>query len=698
MFVMVLAIATSATALKYADDAPNFAGCPGSASVFWELEEDGCMPTTNMGVDPWYYDPDLVITPTFGSRHWDDPTDGSGWGGSYDADPWTWSNGIYTVLAEDSFNQPVPERGEDIYLRQYFQIVHTMVPGLPESDYKWPIGLGLELWDLVTTYEPDGWTGCPTGYETWPAGEAYGYLDGYEQFPPDVHYEIPGAPGWFKSIWIYDFSEDGTVYSSATEAEFPELFEATHTACIIGMDFDPDTGETFQIEELTLDFIWFSMPDRSDIPTSICFRPGATRPPLEYSTVDMPIYEPMDIQVIGPPAINGPCAMGPLSGEVLVHLAWQPNYMVGEVETDYTTFNVTVVLDPDPNSEASGNTEFDVTHINNVAVAGLPETVFDDANQNATLTFTQADFTVDQSVTLAALQDTSIEGNTTRSIVFTVTIDVDDPNFGSDPCQPVTMTKRILIVDNDLPQVSGNPYEFPNLSENNPDDPCLLEVRLSHKPANGATVYVYVTVEGASAITIDPNFVQTKPLYGEPNRLTFIATDWMDPCVATRTSSWHKPQTIRVYADDDKILTGEGVRYPEGEIVFTPFSEDVRYLVETLNPDGTTVVQDPCVTGTETSDGIGAPTSIDVIVEDNECGARGLNPADISGGGEEGDEPDCNVGLADIAVMFSEWRMCTYPYDGVIWGQGLTAKSWDECNPLWVWEELAEGEEEEEEE
>jgi hypothetical protein len=194
---------------------------------------------------------------------------------------------------------------------------------------------------------------------------------------------------------------------------------------------------------------------------------------------------------------------------------------------------------------------------------------------------------------------------------------------------------------------------------------------------------VYVDVTGASAITIDPNFVQIKPLYGEPNRLTFIATDGMDPCVATMTSSWHKPQTIRVYADDNDNLGGYGVRYPEGEITFTPFSEDVRYLIESLNPDGTTVVQDPCITGTETSDGIGIVTTLDVTVEDNDCGARGYDPADISGGGEEGNEPDCIVGLADVAQLIKEWGMCTEPFDGVIWGQGLTAKSWDECLPWW---------------
>ena len=132
MFVMVLVIATSATALKYVDDAPDFAGCPGSASVFWEFVNEGCMPTSDSADPPYYYDPDPAITPTFGSRHWDDPTNDAGWGGSYGGALWTYSNGIYTVLSEDSLNQSIPERSEQPYLRQYFQIVHTEVPDLPE--------------------------------------------------------------------------------------------------------------------------------------------------------------------------------------------------------------------------------------------------------------------------------------------------------------------------------------------------------------------------------------------------------------------------------------------------------------------------------------------------------------------------------------------------------------------------------------
>jgi hypothetical protein len=703
MFVMVLVIATSATALKYVDDAPDFAGCTGSASVFWEFEEDGCMPTSNAADPPYYYDPDPAITPTFGSRHWDDPSTGSGWGGSYGSAAWTWSGGIYTILAEDAFTQSVPERSEQPYLRQYFQVVHTMVPDLEQpdfqngapipgtGDYRWPIGLGLELWDMsADEYSPDGWTGCPVGYENL---DGDGYRGGYENVPPDIHYALGG--GWFKSIWVHDFSEDGTVYTSATEEEFEALFEATHTACIIGMDFDPLLGEIFQIEEASLDFIWFTNPDRTDIPSTICYRPGQKAPPIVYSTTDLPIYEPMDIQVEGPPAINGPAPMGPVSGQINLQLAWRPSHMVGDVETDYTEFEVTVVFDPEPNSLVSGNAEFDVTEINGVpVVVGYEDDI--DPNQHVTLTFTEADFIGGvfdpcdiQSITVEAKQDTDIEGNETRTSNLTVTIDVDDPNFGSDPCKPVSVDKRLVVVDNDTPFIAATPFEFDLAEKDAPNTSCF-DVRLSHLPADGATVYVYVDLSAPDPVVIDPNFEQYPPetKLNEPNRLTFTATNWEDPDPCTMTSGWHMGQTICLSVNDDDELQAEEARWYEGEITLTPFSKgDMRYLVETLNPDGTSVVQDPCVVGVEISDGVGVATTLDIKVEDNDCGARGYNPADIAGGGEEGDEPDCIVGLADIFGMINQWTLCTYPYDGSDPAQ-YKAKTWDECNPLWTWMEL----------
>ncbi len=71
---------------------------------------------------------------------------------------------------------------------------------------------------------------------------------------------------------------------------------------------------------------------------------------------------------------------------------------------------------------------------------------------------------------------------------------------------------------------------------------------------------------------------------------------------------------------------------------------------------------------------------VEVIVEDDDCGAKGYGIADVN--------EDCVVNLADFAVFFGQWLFCTDPYDDpeyLVWGA---------CDASW---NLAEAEEEEEE-
>ncbi|UCD30513.1 MAG: hypothetical protein JSV03_08610, partial [Planctomycetota bacterium] len=176
MIATVLTIAGRALALKYPDIAPDFICCDNSGWVIWEFLDDWCLPTSEDFDPPYGYYPEAAVDPpTFGSRHWDDPFDDSGWGGSYGEGAWTYTtsdyNGAYTINAEDSFAQPIPLRGDKQYLRQYFQVVHTMPPGVTEEDYYWPIGIGLEIWDM-SVFQENGWTGCPVGYEGL-AGDGY---------------------------------------------------------------------------------------------------------------------------------------------------------------------------------------------------------------------------------------------------------------------------------------------------------------------------------------------------------------------------------------------------------------------------------------------------------------------------------------------------------------------------------------------
>jgi hypothetical protein len=217
MIVIVLVIASPAVALIYPPHSPGFGCCGGSGQVIWEFLEEGCMPTN------YIFDYGPADDLTFGTRYDD--------GGP--VPEWVWSDGAYTVNDEDSLNQPVPDSGGKQYMRMYFEVVHTLV----ESEDPSLIGLGLELWDM------GDWEGCP-GSSDGSGGE---YINGYEFPEATVVFDIGG--GWFQSVWVADFSEDGSVYMPGFEGyEFPDLYEATHTTAIIGMSDFGATG--FDIEEV----------------------------------------------------------------------------------------------------------------------------------------------------------------------------------------------------------------------------------------------------------------------------------------------------------------------------------------------------------------------------------------------------------------------------------------------------------------
>jgi hypothetical protein len=699
MFIVMLAMAAPALALHYADDAPDFAGCEGSASVLWEFLTDTCQPSSDEADPPYYYDPVPVVTPSFGGRHWDDPTDDSGWGGSYEAAPWEYGpgpygKGVYTVLAEDSFNQTIPERLDKRYLRQYFQVVHTMVPGLSDEDYRWPIGLGLEVWDMTVQGPGETeWTGCPAGVQQ--PGDP-GYRGGAQGGPGNpyeltLHYSL-GKDGsgteWFKTVWVNDFYQvnwpkPDTPDCKTEGAAEVELSEVTHTACIIGMDLDPDAGQTFQIEEITLDFIWFDDPCGLDIPTDACWRLTDT-PAVRIDTEDIPVYEPQDVDTYGPPPT------GPVTGNLLVSLNWEPGQNIGDPD-----FNAVVILDPNKGTFGGGaHEDFLIYPFNDEAEATEDDGVklyFDDAN-----------WSDPQRVVVEARQDTDKEGITSYPIEVTVSIDIADPCFND------VMGRSIIVVDNDIPFVSATPASI-ELTEYNVSPVGTIDVRLSHEPASDVLVLVegegFDNVEYSkySMFRLDPNFAEWSSTLtpAEPNHMTFTshtagtagnpATWTPEACnaveggtysLADMISCWNVPLIINVTAVDNEEVGEAWVEKPLGVVAFTPVSDDPWYRPFGMKLDeygfplemGMNEQGNP-----KDSGGVAETVDIQVVVEDNDCGALGYDIADVVGGGEEGDEPDCIVNLADVAQLLADWTRCTQPYEAG-------------CSKSWVYAAQDEGE------
>jgi hypothetical protein len=508
---------------------------------------------------------------------------------------WTWSDGVYTVNGEDGLNQPIPDRGGKQYMRMYFEVVHTMVESTDPSF----LGFAMELWDR------EDWSGCPTG-----AALTGDYEGIYFPTPTDT-FDLGGD--WHQTYWVFDFSTDGSVGIET----FPGLHDATHTTALFGM---LDLGDVypFDLEEVYVNYIWYDNADGSDIPTEDCVCLHCVgEPPVIIDSNDIPIYEPQDT--------GGPLPQGPTDGQLQVSLAWRPGEdpcYPNDPGHYAPEFTVTVVVDPDPNNEHVGSADFSFT-----------KPVPPDPNGNVTLTFTEANWDVYQNVHVAATEDTRREGNKTFKVEFTVTIDIADPNFGSDPCSPVTQTKGIIVFDNDIPYISVLPvgHLWRVLTENSPGVERCVDVTLSHKPCpdpcNPETCYdveVRAAIESDfdllfDTVIMDPNFEE----WTDPNYLLFHPGDY------------NVNQTICLEAVDDDELAEAWLEWVPGQIILWGLSDDPRYQSEGE--------------GGELED-----TVVNFNVQDNDCGSVGYPPYDVN--------EDCVVDLSEVAALYGQWNSCTEPY------------------------------------
>ncbi|MHC4659756.1 MAG: hypothetical protein ACYS83_11370 [Planctomycetota bacterium] len=585
MFVMVLAIATPAMALIWEPHSQGFAGCPGSGQVLWEFTEPGCLPTSDVADPPYLFDPDIP-DPVFGTSY----TDGG------PVEGWTWSDGVYTANGEDGLNQPIPDRGGKQYMRMYFEVVHTMVESADPSF----MGFAMELWDR------EDWEGCPTG------AALIGDYEGIYFPPPTDTFDLGG--GWHQSYWVFDFSTDGSV---GTEI-FPDLHDATHTTALFGMT---DLGDVypFDLEEVYINYIWYNNADGSDIPTVPCVCLTCPETRLIIDSNDIPVYEPQDT--------GGPPPQGPTDGQLQVNLAWKPGEDLG-----YPPFTCTVVVDPDPNVEHVGSADFSFT-----------KPVPPDPNGNVTLYFTEANWDVYQNVHVEATEDLLKEGNESNNVKFTITIDIDDPNFGSDPCDPVTQTKAVIVMDNDIPYISVLPsgHLWRVLTENSPGVQRCVNVTLSHEPTHDVEVRAAIQSEYDllfDTVIMDPNFEE----WTDPNHLLF--TD----------INYNSPQQICLTVVDDDELAEAWLEWVPGQIILWGLSDDPRY--EAVSDDG---------------DGELEYTVVNFNVQDNDCGSVGYSPYDVN--------EDCYNDLSEAASLYNEWLSCTYK-DG---RSGTGVAEFKDCDAAW---------------
>ena len=436
-----------------------------------------------------------------------------------------------------------------------------------------------------------------------------------------------------------DYSVDNTNWTEL--GTFDDWEEATGEDDYTGFDGPDFAGASARYVLITINSDHDSLDDMDAI-SEIKIEAIAAKVPIVIDSNDLPVYEPRDM---GPPP--GPPLMGPTEGQLLVSLGWRPG------KPTYPNFIVTVVIDP---NEGPGLHEDFI----------FPDSA-DPTNGTVTLTFDETDFDIPQQVIVQAVQDLDKEGDESYPVELTFTNNIADPNFNSDPCE--LMIAVVGVVDNDVPfVVVYPPGELENvLKESDPCLPKCVDVTLSHVPDHD--VYVLVTPESEYNLLLESMSVMDPPLsvLDDPNKLTFTVSGNPTWIPGTMTSNWNVAQTICLEARDDPCLVEPWLEWVGGEIIFRPYSEDLRYLVPELYPDGTDADDPDTEEEEETSDGEAEETAVDFDVQDDECGAWGYDPVDIN--------EDCVVDLSEIAYFYSQWQFCTQPYE-------------DGCEALWNLEYL----------
>ncbi len=212
--------------------------------------------------------------------------------------------------------------------------------------------------------------------------------------------------------------------------------------------------------------------------------------------------------------------------------------------------------------------------------------------QPITLTFTPANWQIPQSVGVIAVNDTEREGKETAGIRFLVTS--ADSQFD----QGLIPGLKVVIFDDESADMAITPDKV-TVIEGGPA--VQYSVVLTGTPTSSVTVTI---TEPA-----DPNRVVINP-----QQLTFTP------------ANAGIPQFISVTAIDDQVLRG------------TTYSTDLEHKV----------------TSADGNFSILPITTIQVIIQDNECGAWGFMTADLN--------RDCKVDLNDFAILAGNWMQCTQPF------------------------------------
>ncbi|RLG24243.1 hypothetical protein DRN85_07980, partial [Methanosarcinales archaeon] len=135
---------------------------------------------------------------------------------------------------------------------------------------------------------------------------------------------------------------------------------------------------------------------------------------------------------------------------------------------------------------------------------------------------------------------------------------------------------------------------------------------------------------------------------------TGLPGDCPDWNTTTKTSCWDVPQPVKIWGYDDEVLQAEGAS-ADGEQNYS-----AALNVWVIDDGG-----DERYAGFTEEE----PRTVDLDIEDNECGAFGILPMDISNPNAFTDPnyrdsdgnplPDCYVDIYDVIELATQWLDCS---------------------------------------
>ena len=187
----------------------------------------------------------------------------------------------------------------------------------------------------------------------------------------------------------------------------------------------------------------------------------------------------------------------------------------------------------------------------------------------------------------------------------------------------------------------------------------------NNDPCEPGYVRVIVSEEGGAGNppSMDPPLLPDGPV--EPNAIVFTSDGNPVPGLIGAVRKWDVPFNIVLLGNDDEELQAEGAEAEGGQnyqasLVFSVIdTTDERYTPE-IEPEG-------------------LERTVDINIEDNECGAFGILPVDVGNpyylmdeetlGGDPNDwldddgnpMPDCRVDIYDVLELANRWLNCSDP-------------------------------------